>query len=91
MDASILDLRYKTKSLLNALEKRERVNILYHGKIKGVIHPFQKKEKDLKVSHHEYFGSLNPNENHTGNDKGGEDLKSVEEVMNQLRGNRYDF
>lgn len=77
MNASILDLRYKTKSLLSALAKSEKVNILYHGKIKGVIYPFQKKEAGLRVSHHEYFGSLR------------ESGKDVAEVMHQLRGGRY--
>ncbi len=83
MNASILDLRYKTKSLLKALEKREKVNILYHGKIKGVIYPFQGSQKGLKVSDHEYFGSLK--ENQKKNDK------AVDVIMERLRGKRYDL
>lgn len=79
MNASILDLRYKTKSLLKALEKCEKINILYHGKIKGIILPFQEKDKKLKVSQHEYFASLK------------DTSQSVETVMNQLRSNRYAF
>lgn len=77
MNASILDLRYKTKSLLKALEKCEKINILYHGKIKGIILPFQEKDKKLKVSDHEYFGSLK------------DARPEVEEVMQKLRGGRY--
>ena len=83
MNASILDLRYKTKSLLKALEKCEKINILYHGKIKGVILPFQEKDKKLKVSDHEYFASLKNISKDTP--------QSVEDVMNQLRGPRYAF
>lgn len=39
MKASIVDLRYKSKEILQALERNESVTILYHGKIKGVITP----------------------------------------------------
>jgi len=34
MNASILDLRYKTRDILAALDNREPVTILYHGKTK---------------------------------------------------------
>ena len=37
MKASILDLRYRMKDVLKALERKEKVSILYHGKLKGVI------------------------------------------------------
>ena len=37
MKASIVDLRYKTKDILKALDRNEKVTILYHGKVKGVI------------------------------------------------------
>ncbi len=33
MKASIVDLRYKMKEILRALERRETVTILYHGKV----------------------------------------------------------
>jgi antitoxin (DNA-binding transcriptional repressor) of toxin-antitoxin stability system len=39
MKASIVDLRYKTKEILQALERNESVTILYHGKGKGMITP----------------------------------------------------
>jgi antitoxin (DNA-binding transcriptional repressor) of toxin-antitoxin stability system len=39
MEASIPDLRYKMKDVLSALDRREKVNILYHGKIIGVLIP----------------------------------------------------
>lgn len=35
MQASILDLRYRMKEILQALERNETVEILYHGKRKG--------------------------------------------------------
>lgn len=34
-----MDLRYKMNDVLKALDRNERVTILYHGKIKGVIVP----------------------------------------------------
>ena len=39
MEASVVDLRYKMKDVLEALERRETVRILYHGKLKGTIIP----------------------------------------------------
>ncbi len=32
MKATVLDLRYKMNEVLKALDKRERVTILYHGR-----------------------------------------------------------
>lgn len=55
MEASILDLRYKMKDVLSALDRREKVNILYHGKIKGVLIPSD--GATLKrVNQHPLFG-----------------------------------
>ena len=38
MKASIVDLRYRMSEVLGALSRRERVQILYHGK--ACEHPF---------------------------------------------------
>ena len=55
MKASIVDLRYKTKDILKALERNESVTVLYHGKVRGVIKPV--KEKSVaKVKGHAFFG-----------------------------------
>jgi antitoxin (DNA-binding transcriptional repressor) of toxin-antitoxin stability system len=54
MNASIIDLRYKTRSILTALENRESITILYHGKPKGTIVPLPGKKR-LRVSEHEFF------------------------------------
>jgi hypothetical protein len=63
MDASILDLRYKMRNVLNALNRRERVRVLYHGKVKGEIIPI-KGNRNIKTSQHCIFGMLkNQNEN----------------------------
>ncbi|MCK4761442.1 MAG: type II toxin-antitoxin system Phd/YefM family antitoxin [Candidatus Aminicenantes bacterium] len=77
MDASVVDLRYKMKDILKALDRNESVTILYHGKKKGVITPVSSK-KDISIYRHPFFGM-------TGDDSG----KSVETTMEELRGSRY--
>ena len=55
MDASILDLRYKMNDVLQALNRREKVRILYHGKLKGEIIP-SKSAVTIKTENHALFG-----------------------------------
>jgi hypothetical protein len=74
MNATILDLRYKMKKILGALEHRERVQVLYHGKVKGVITPIG--GVPTRTSEHDFFGSQ----------KSGE---RVFISMTRLRGGRY--
>ena len=57
MDASILDLRYKMRNVLNALNRREKVRILYHGRVKGEIIPVKGNRK-IKSNQHPLFGIL---------------------------------
>jgi len=54
MKASIVDLRYKTKEVLKALERNESVTVLYHGKVKGVITPVRDRSV-VKVEDHSFF------------------------------------
>ncbi len=77
MKATIVDLRYKMKNVLKALDRGEIVKILYHGKEKGTIHP-QKSGTDKKIKDHPFFGM----------DKAGK--KPVQEMMEDLRGSRSD-
>jgi hypothetical protein len=74
--ASIVDLRYKTKEILKALEARESVSIYYHGKLKGTIIP-PASEKRAKVQDHPFFGMKK------------KDKRSVRQVMKELRRTRY--
>jgi len=78
MNASILDLRYKTSDILAALEKRESVTILYHGKPKGTIIPLESSTSG-KVCEHAFFNMY-----------AGE-TEAVDEVMGRLRGGRHDL
>jgi len=79
MEASIVDLRYKMKDVLQSLDRNETVKIYYHGKLRGVIQPARTKDKQKnkkKVQDHAFFGILT-------------DSRDVDEIMNQLRGDRY--
>jgi antitoxin (DNA-binding transcriptional repressor) of toxin-antitoxin stability system len=77
MKATILDLRYRMKEVLKALNKRERVTIFYHGKVKGTIIPASA-EKTIKVEDHPFFKMA------------GEEKRSVAEQIDELRGSRFD-
>ena len=76
MKASIVDLRYKTKEILKALEARESVSIYYHGKLKGtIVPPDPAKKFDSKK--HPAFGMWKS------------DKRSVRQIMKELRRSRY--
>lgn len=77
MDASILDLRYRMREVLNALDRREKIRVLYRGKVKGTIIPSSQKPAG-GVKDHPLFGI------HAG------DTRSVADVMRELRKGRYD-
>ena len=76
MKANIVDLRYKMKSVLKALERKERVEIICRGKSKGMIIPTHE-HSQKSVQKHPLFGSL-------ANDK-----RTVTDIMQDLRGGRY--
>ncbi|MBN1999807.1 type II toxin-antitoxin system Phd/YefM family antitoxin [candidate division KSB1 bacterium] len=77
MKASIVDLRYRMKEVLNALENNERVQVTYHGKLKGIIIPVE--ETTVKsVKDHPFFRM---NEG---------DTTKVDELMSRLRKGRYN-
>lgn len=77
MKASIVDLRYKTKEILQALRRNERVTVLYHGKVRGVIHPAGQ-DSNTHVEDHPFFGMS----------KGTK--ATVREEMEALRKTRHD-
>lgn len=73
MQASALDLRYKTKQIIQALERNEDVQIFYRGKLKGVIQAVEEERKAKSLGDHPFFGMS------------GDAWQSVEESMNELR------
>lgn len=78
MKASIVDLRYKTSEILQALDRNENITILYHGKIKAVIQPV-KIGVTKKVKEHPFFGLYRENQ------------VTVLEELENLRKPRYDI
>ncbi len=76
MKANIVDLRYKMKDVLKAIERRERVEIVYRGKAKAFIVPALVKS-NVSMKDHPLFGSQRKAD------------KSVAVVMEDLRGGRY--
>jgi len=77
MKATVIDLRYKMSEILKALDRRERITLLYHGKTKGIIVPVNE-NKSVKVDDHPFFNMA----------KGRE--KSVAQQMAALRRPRFD-
>ena len=77
MKASIVDLRYKTKEILQALERNETVTVLYHGKVKGIINPAGK-NPHARVKDQPFFGMYR------------DDSESVQDQVDRLRKPRHD-
>jgi hypothetical protein len=77
VEASVVDLRYKMKDVLKALDRNEEVVVLYRGKEKGRIVPSKTKSGAKKVESHPFFGMNAKAE------------QAVAEEMQTLRGGRY--
>ncbi len=76
MKASVVDLRYKMKNVLQALDRNETVTILYHGQERAIITPIDSNE-NKSVVNHPFFGMKN------------DTTETVDETMERLRGGRY--
>lgn len=80
MKASILDLRYHMKNILQALDRNETVRILSHGKEKGLIIPVGKAlPAEGKIYQHEAFGIW----------KKHNEKKNVSSYLRTIRKSRY--
>ena len=77
MEISIVDLRYKTKEVLKAVERGEEVVIIARGHEKGVISRRSRKAAPPTVASHPFFAS----EKKPG--------RSVKAVMTELRDGRF--
>ena len=78
MKATVVDLRYKMNDVLKALDRNEKVTVLYRGKVKGVLIPSSEK-KQMKITDHPFFGMSSQ-----------VNKKSVLDEMADLRGGRYN-
>jgi PHD/YefM family antitoxin component YafN of YafNO toxin-antitoxin module len=78
MQATVVDLRYKMNDVLKALDRNEKVTVLYRGKVKGILIPSGEKNH-LKITEHPFFGMSSQDTS-----------KSVSEEIDDLRNSRYD-
>lgn len=78
MKATVVDLRYKMNDVLKALDRNEKVTVLYRGKVKGVLVPVSKR-KDMRMTDHPFFGMSSQDSGNT-----------VLEKLDELRKARYD-
>lgn len=76
MEASVVDLRYRMKDVLQALDRNEEVTVLHRGKVKGTIVP-EGRKGTVSAKDHPLFGSAK------------EPADSLEEEMAELRGGRF--
>lgn len=76
MEASIVDMRYKMKSVLQSLKRNEPVKIYYHNKWIATIAAERTKKSRKKMQEHPFFGMH------------ATEPLSVDEHMEKLRGAR---
>lgn len=80
MKATTLDLRYKMKDILRAIDRGETVTVLYRGKEKARLVPIESKvSKELKPSDHPACGMW----------KDREDMKDPVAYIRKLREPRF--
>ena len=75
MDATIVDLRYRMNEVLKALDRREDVRVLYHGKLKGILAAGSVRQSG-RIHEHPFFNMRRS-------------AVSVDEEMVGLRGGRH--
>jgi antitoxin (DNA-binding transcriptional repressor) of toxin-antitoxin stability system len=56
MKASIVDLRYRMKDVLGAIDRGETVTVLYRGKEKAKLVPVEKPQEKPRVEDLPFFG-----------------------------------
>ncbi len=79
MKASIVDLRYRMKEVLDALRRNEEVEVFYHGKRMGRIIPERPVKTSKKTTDYAFFASS----------KAPADAASIEKEMEKIRAPRY--
>jgi len=75
MKASIVDLRYRMKDVLKALDRGEPVTVLYRGKEKARLVPIASEKPKMRVEDHPAWGMW----------KDREDMKDPAEWVRKLR------
>ncbi len=77
MKATSVDLRYRTREVLEALQRRETVSLHVRGKLKGYIVPAGQEKAPVKAEEHAFFGSRR------------EEDEEVAALMEKLRAPRH--
>jgi len=77
MRASVVDLRYKTKDILECLRKRQTVELTCRGKIEGIIIPAPRNSHQPPMASHPAVGMWKDQE------------EPVSAVMERLRKPRF--
>lgn len=80
MKATIVDLRYRMKEVLRAVERGETVTVLYRGRAKAQILPVAEKRGAARLDASPAFGLW----------KDREDLREVSGYVRRLRRGRFD-
>jgi antitoxin (DNA-binding transcriptional repressor) of toxin-antitoxin stability system len=82
MKASFVDLRKKSAEIIQALERNEKITVLYRGRPKAVMQPIagQKNMPAVKAKDHPAFGVWADRD----------DLKDVTAHVRELRKGRFD-
>lgn len=82
MKASFVDLRNKSAQIIRALNRKERVTVLYRGKPAAVMHPIDNPEDHAvtKTADHPAFGLWADRDS----------TKDVSEQVRRLRKGRFD-
>lgn len=75
MQATVVDLRYRMNEVLKALDRNEDVEILYRGKMKGVLKA-KADRTEQKVTDHAFFNMR-------------DSKRTVHAEMHELREGRY--
>lgn len=81
MNATTLDLRYRTREVLSSLDRGESVVITFRGKPKGVIAPYRETtvaRDEASIMDHPFVGMW------------ARSGTTVDDEMNRLRGGRYN-
>ena len=77
MQASVVDLRYKTKAILECLRRRQKVELTCRGKVEGVIMPVTRDSGPPRMAGHPAVGMWN------------DQKEPVTEMMKRLRKPRF--
>ena len=80
MKATILDLRYRMKDVLRAIDRGETVTVLYRGKEKARILPVTAESEPYKPSSHPFVGMWSKRK----------DMADVGAYVRKLRKPRFD-